>query len=43
MGGVMKFRKKLSNKGSKRLFSKTANKTHKRNLHTTVMRGGIRL
>lgn len=39
----MKFRKKLSSKGSKKLFSKTASKSHKKNMRTTVMRGGIRL
>lgn len=32
------------NKGkSKRLFSKTASGTHKKNLQTNPMRGGIRL
>lgn len=39
----MAFRKKLSRSGSKRLFTKTARKTHKKNLRATPMRGGIRL
>lgn len=39
----MKRRVKLSRGRSKRVFSKTASKTHKKNLHRTVMRGGIRL
>lgn len=36
-------RKKLSRKGSKRLFKKTAVKVHKKNLITKPMRGGIRM
>lgn len=37
-------RKKLPYKKSKKLFSKTANRTHKKNtLNTIPMRGGIRL
>lgn len=39
----MAFRNKLSKSGSKKLFSKTASKTHKKNLKSTPMRGGIRL
>lgn len=39
----MAFRKKLSRSGSKRLFSKTARKTNKKNLRAAPMRGGIRL
>lgn len=39
----MAFRKKLSKSGSKRLFKKTASRTHKKNLRATPMRGGIRL
>lgn len=39
----MRKRKKLSRKGSKRLFRKTASKTHKKNLRGRPMRGGIRL
>lgn len=35
-------RKKLSRSGSKRLFKKTAVKTHKKNL-SRPMRGGIRM
>lgn len=38
----MKKRHKLSRKGSKRLFTKTAKKVHKRNVHRMPMRGGIR-
>lgn len=37
-------RKPLSNAGSKRLFSSTASKTHRKNLVSgNPMRGGIRL
>lgn len=36
-------RKKLTRKGSKKLFRATADKTHKINLKTTPMRGGIRM
>lgn len=39
----MAFRQKLSRKGSKRLFSKTASKTHRKNLAPAPMRGGTRL
>lgn len=39
----MAFRNKLSKSGSKKLFSKTASKTHKKNLKAAPMRGGIRL
>jgi len=40
----MKNRKKIPSKKSKKLFTKTASKTHKKNLPTTKpMRGGIRL
>lgn len=39
----MKRRKRLSRGKSRRLFSRTAGRTHKRNLVTTVMRGGIRM
>lgn len=39
----MKFRKKMSKKHSRKLFSKTADRTHKKNMFTSVMRGGIRL
>lgn len=36
-------RKRLSRKGSKRLFSATARKVHPRNVPSRPMRGGIRL
>jgi len=39
----MKRRKKVSRKGSKRLFSKTASRTNKKNVIAKPMRGGIRL
>lgn len=39
----MKKRSKIPSKSSKRLFSKTASKTHKKNLRGVPMRGGIRL
>ena len=41
----MRKRTKMSSKRSKKLFSKTANKTHKFNLQRRhmFMRGGIRL
>lgn len=38
----MKYRRKLSRRGSKRLFSATALKTNRRNA-TMVSRGGVRL
>lgn len=39
----MKFRKRMSSRGSKRLFSRTASRTNKHNLlNTRPMRGGIR-
>lgn len=38
----MAFRRKLSRKGSRRLFTKTAEKVHKKNL-IKPMRGGERL
>nr|QJB18957.1 MAG: hypothetical protein [Microvirus sp.] len=36
-------RTKLSGKTSRRLFSKTASTTHKKNVSGAPMRGGIRL
>lgn len=36
-------RKKLSAKGSQRLFTKTADYTHPKNAPAMVMRGGIRM
>lgn len=39
---MKRYRKRLSRRGSKRLFRKTAVKTHKKNL-VTPARGGIRM
>ena len=39
----MSKRRHMSRRKSKRLFSKTASMTNARNVHTHVMRGGIRL
>lgn len=39
----MKKRKKLSYKGSKKLFKATADKTHIFNVNARPMRGGTRL
>lgn len=39
----MAYRSKLSRSGSKKLFKKTASKTHKKNIRSNPMRGGIRL
>lgn len=36
-------RKRLSMKKSKKIFKRTANKIHKKNLSRRIMRGGIRL
>ena len=36
-------RKKLSMKGSKKLFKATADKTHRKNVNPRPMRGGTRL
>lgn len=36
-------RRKLSRRGNKRLFKRTASKVHKKNLSRRVSRGGIRL
>lgn len=36
-------RSKMNKRKSKRLFSKTASKTHKKNVTPAPMRGGIRL
>lgn len=36
-------RHKMSPKKSKKLFTRTASKTHKKNFVSGVMRGGIRL
>lgn len=42
-GGIMKRRMRMSKGRSKRVFSRTAGRTHKKNLMRPVMRGGIRL
>nr|QJB20535.1 MAG: hypothetical protein [Microvirus sp.] len=39
----MRKRKKVPMKKSKRLFTKTARKVHKKNVNPRPMRGGIRL
>lgn len=39
----MKRRFKISNRSSKKLFSRTASRTHRRNVSGNPMRGGIRL
>lgn len=39
----MKKRKRMSRGKSKRLFSKTASKTNRKNVSPRPMRGGIRL
>ena len=36
-------RRKLSKRGSKRLFTATASRTHKKNLRAVPMRGGFRI
>lgn len=36
-------RHKIGKSASKRVFRKTASRTHRRNTSTTIMRGGIRL
>lgn len=36
-------RKKMSRKASKKIFTRTARKVHKKNLVRSVSRGGIRL
>lgn len=36
-------RRKMSHRGSKKLFAATASKTHRRNVQATPMRGGGRL
>lgn len=39
----MKKRRRLSRKGSKKMFTKHAKKVHTRNIHAHPKRGGIRL
>lgn len=36
-------RRRLSRRGSRRLFSKTARRSHSRNLRARPMRGGYRI
>lgn len=36
-------RRKMSRRGSKKLFRRTASKAHKKNFRGAPMRGGIRL
>lgn len=36
-------RKKMGRKKSKRLFSKTAQHVHAKNIHSSPMRGGFRI
>ncbi len=40
---MSKYRRKVSKRGSKRLFTATASRTHVKNNPLNVMRGGIRL
>jgi len=43
-GVIMKYRKKMSRKGSRKYFTKNAKKVHAKNSKgATVMRGGYRL
>ncbi len=39
----MAYRKKMRRGRSKRMFSKTASRTHRKNVSPRPMRGGIRL
>ena len=39
----MKARRKISKKGSRKLFSSTASKTNKQNMRSVPMRGGFRI
>jgi len=39
----MRKRSKLSGRHSRKLFTKTARRVHGRNVHSSPMRGGIRL
>lgn len=39
----MKYRQRASKRKDKRYFSRTADRTHKKNLQSNPMRGGIRL
>lgn len=40
---MSKYRRKMSKRGSRRLFIATASRTHVRNNPLFVMRGGIRM
>lgn len=40
---MSKRRRKMTKKGSKRLFTATAQYVHSKNVHSQPMRGGIRL
>lgn len=42
-GFIMAKRHKLSRKGSKKMFSKHASTTHKKNLRAVPLRGGFRI
>lgn len=39
----MKYRKKMTKKRSRKLFTKTAKRVHRKNAMARPMRGGIRL
>jgi len=39
----MAFRRKMTRKASKKSFRKGAMRVHKKNVHSGVLRGGIRL
>lgn len=39
----MKFRSKMSKKGSRKLFSRTASRTNSKNMRSVPMRGGFRI
>ena len=40
---MAKFRKKMSRQASERYFTKTASRTHYKNIQRVPMRGGIRM
>lgn len=40
---IMKFRRSLKKSKSRKVFRKTASRTHKKNISTRSMRGGYRL
>lgn len=43
MEDVMAFRRKMNRRSSKKLFSRTADRTNRKNVDPRPMRGGIRL